>query len=239
MKKLASFFLLAASITVSAQTPEQIIDKFADATGGMDKWDKVENYTLKQSFVANAPTDFDSEVNVDIENNRMSRKKSIMKRDFYYIVDKDKGWLKIPMGSLDQNVKYNVKDLSDKEKSSMHGEIKDGIFPFFDYKAKGYTAKLGGTEKIDGKTAQELVLTKGKDSFTYFFDTSSGLLVKEIRKSDADTETWEYKKYAETDFGVKYPVSATFVSNKYKKLNKVTSDLEINHEIKDSVFDKD
>ncbi|MDP5120602.1 MAG: hypothetical protein NWQ46_03320, partial [Spirosomaceae bacterium] len=164
MKKITTLlFTVLLSTAAMSQTAEEVLNKFYAATGGKTAWDSVDTYTLTRSFVANAPTDYEMEVNVSTANGEMSRRKSIMKRDFFYVVDGNDGWLKIPMGSMDKNVRYTVKDLSSEEKANMQREIKDGVLPLIDSDKKGFKSTFEGYKNYQGKMLAKVTLTRGDD----------------------------------------------------------------------------
>lgn len=238
-KVLKTTLLAILTLTVgslSAQTADEVLTKFYDASGGMKTWEGIDTYTLTRSFVANAPTDYEMEVNVSTKNGKISRRKSIMKRDFFYVVDGSEGWLKIPMGSMDKNVKYTVKDLSDDEKNNMQQEVKDGVLPLLNFEKKGFRSSFEGYKKYQDKTLAKVTLTRGEDMIDYFFDKESGLLVKEIHTSPKLTETWEHTKYDETENGIKYPSESIYLDSKANKKTTVTTKLSVNQTIDPVLF---
>lgn len=229
--------ILTLSVTaLSAQTADEVLNKFYEASGGKTNWEEIDTYTLTRSFVANAPTDYEMEVNVSTENGKISRRKSIMKRDFFYVVDGNEGWLKIPMGSMDKNVKYSVKDLSEGEKSIMQQEVKDGVLPLLSADKKGFKSSFEGYKSYAGKTLAKVTLTRGDDKIDYFFDKETGLIVKEVFTSPKLTETWEHTKYAETSNGIKYPSESIYLDSKANKKTTVTTSLEVNQAIDPVLF---
>lgn len=236
MKKIGSFIFTLITFCATAQTPADIFTAFYDATGGKEKWDNVSTYTLTRSFVANDPTDYEMEDNVSVASGSISRRKSIMKRDFFYVVKGNDGWLKIPMGSMDKNVKYTVKDLSDKEKKSLQEELNNGILSFINYDKKGFTASVEGTENVNGKPTDKVVLKKEGITITYFFDKSSHLLVKEIYTTPEQTETWEHTAYNNTANGLKYASTSTYINTKDKKKTNVTTKLVVNETLPPTLF---
>lgn len=237
MKKITTLlFAVLFSTAAMAQTADEVLNKFYEASGTKKAWSEIDTYTLTRSFVANAPTDYEMEVNVSTANGEMSRRKSIMKRDFFYVVDGNEGWLKIPMGSMDKNVRYNVKDLSNGEKSSMQQEIKDGVLPLLDFDKKGFKSTFEGYKKYDDKTLAKVTLMRGDDTIDYFFDKETGLLIKEIHTSPKLTETWEHTEYGETTNGIKYPTESIYLDSKAKRKTTVTTKLEVNQTIDPVLF---
>lgn len=237
MKKISTLLVTALISTAAmAQTADEVLSKFYDASGTKAAWSEIDSYTLTRSFVANAPTDYEMEVNVSTANGEMSKRKSIMRRDFFYVVNGNDGWIKIPMGSMDKNVKYNVKDLSEGEKANMQQEIKDGVLPLLDFDKKGFKSTFQEYKKYDGKTLAKISLMRGDDTIDYFFDEETGLLTKEIYSSPKLTETWEHIAYGETSNGVKYPTESIYLDSKTNKKTTVSTNLNVNQAIDPVLF---
>lgn len=239
MKKITLLFITLISAAAMAQTPDDVFADFYAATGGKEKWEAIGTYTLTRSFVANAPTDYDMEINVNTQTASISRKKTLMKRDFFYVVKGNDGWLKIPMGSMDKNVKYTVKDLSEKEKATMQQEVKDGLLAFVNYKTKGFAATFDGEESINGKPAQKVTLKRSDITINYFFDKSSHLLVKEIYTIAEETETWEHTTYSTANNGLKFASASAYINSKDKKKINVTTKLVIDQPLNAALFSRE
>lgn len=236
MKKITTFLFVLLTVAATAQTEQEVLAKFYDATGGKAAWDSVKTYSITRSFVAGAATDYEMEVNVVPAAENISRRKSIMKRDFFYVVDKNEGWLKIPMGSMDKNVRFTIKDLSDGERGDMQQEIKDGILPLINAEKKGFKTTYEDYKKMGDKTLAKITLTRGDDTIEYFFDKETGLIAREIFTTPKLTETWEHTKYAETTTGIKYPKESVYLDSKVNKKTTVTTTLTINQPIDPVLF---
>lgn len=235
-KIILLLFGLSSAFLGSAQTAQEVIQTYIEKTGGKEKWEKVETYTLQRSFVANAPTDYDMEVVADPKGKQISRMKSIMKRDFFYVVKGNDGWLKIPMGSMDKNVRYTVKDLSTSERVAMQQELKDGLHPFNYWEEKGFKMTFQAYRTVGNKTLATITLTRDKDKWEYTFNKATGLVEKEVITTPSLTETWEHLKYGETEDGLMYPVLSEYFDSKVKRKTKVTSSLMVNMAIEPALF---
>jgi putative salt-induced outer membrane protein len=233
MKKLSFvLFLLFASILANAQTPDEIFNKFYNATGGKNLWDSVKTYKINQSFKANAPTDYDMELNVSLENKSISKRKTIMQKDFFYVMNGSEAWLKIPLGSNDKKVKYDVKDLGDKDKKALQDESKDYPIAFLNYAAKGYKASYVGLEDKN----QRVLLEGNGTKYDLYFDNETGLLVKSVETSPSETITYEHKNYAKSKFGVSYPSESIYMSSKDKKKINVSTQMSLNDTLEPMLF---
>lgn len=223
--KITKIFLLALVPFLSqAQDANAVIEKYLEATGGKDKIEDVTTFKYNRSYVANATTDYDEEVVVVGAKNQLSRKKTLLKRDFYYILNGNEGWIKIPMGSPDKKATYSTKDLSDKELSELSLEAKDGVLPFVNYDKKGYklTAPVSAAT-VEGKATTRLAIEKDGLKREYYFDNATGLVVREVLIENGITHTMDYTRYDTTPIGVKLPVAYTYINTKDKRKTNVTT----------------
>jgi len=223
--KITKIFLLSLLPFLSnGQNADAVIEKYLDATGGKDKIEEVNSFKYNRSYVANATTDYDEEVVIVGDKNQLSRKKTLLKRDFYYVLNGNQGWIKIPMGSPDKKVTYSTKDLSGKELTELAVEVKDGVLPFVNYEEKGYklTSPVSATT-VDGKAVTKLSIEKSGLKREYYFDNTTGLVTREVLIENGITHTMDYTKYDTTPIGVKLPVAYTYINTKDKRKTNVTT----------------
>lgn len=208
-----------------AQTADEVISKFLNVAGGEDKISGIETFRYKRAYKANAATDYDEEVTVVGSENKFSRKKSILDRDFFYVLAGNSGWLKIPMGSRDKAPTYTTKDLNEKEKGDLMLEVKDGLMPFYNFAKKGYK-QIGDieNESVDGKLTSKLTIEKPGIKREYYFDKTTGLLVREVWIVNGITHTLDHKKYVDSKLGIKLPIESNYINSKDKKNTAVTTE---------------
>lgn len=240
LKNYCTIFVafLAMTTFAQAQTVDGIVAKYLEATGGLDKWEGIDSYVVKHSYKANAATDFDEEVNVNVKSKQLSRKKTILQRDFFYVVDGKNGWLKIPMGSRDKAVTYTTKDLSEKEAAELSDEIKTGLLPFVNYAEKGFTANYAGEKVVEGKKTDQINLVRNGLKLEYYFDKETGLLNREVSTEDGVTTTIDHITYSTSKKGIKYPSVSVLVNSKDKKKTNLTTEWVFNSEIPSALFIK-
>jgi putative salt-induced outer membrane protein len=222
--KISLLSLVLLPFTSLAQSAEETIAKYLIAIGGEDKIASIKSFQYIRSYKANAATDFDEEVTVSMNDKKFSRKKTILERDFYYVLNGNNAWLKIPMGSRDKAPTYTTKDLNTKEKADLMLEVNDGFVPFFKFESKGYTLS-GPVSKttLDGKNSIKLAIEKTGISREYFFDQETGLLTSENWTINGIIYNLNHKKYTVTNTGIKLPTESTYMSSKDKKETKVTT----------------
>lgn len=221
----------------TAQVANEAFEAYFKATGGIELWKQVKTYTIKQAYVSNAASDYDMEINVSIPDASMLKTKTVMKRNFIYCVSPIDAFYKIPTGSRDKAVIYQVRDLSDKEKINMKREVLDIFAPFFNYSAKGYIATFVGLETISDEITQHVELA-GKDvKFNLYFSQTTGLLKKMIeRLPSGEVITEEYTAYATSNLGIKYPSTGTYYSSIDKRNVKLTTEIAYNVPLEQNTF---
>lgn len=227
---------LAFQSAFSQETVESLTQQFLRATGGASAYDSLQNYTLRRTYRANAPTDFDEEVITVPATRSMSRKKTLMQRDFFYVVHQANGWLRIPTGSRDKVATFSVKDLSEKERGAMRQEILDGIWPFINATQKGYTVQLGTQTTIRGQICIPLILAQNGQSKQYFIGTQDGLVHREVIEEDGQTATWDHLEYRPTAKGFSYPVRSTVINTRDRRLTQVNTTVLANTAIPAATF---
>jgi hypothetical protein len=232
MKKISIFMLLMTAFVFNSMaqiTADSVFDNHYKASGGKELWDKVKTYTLKQTFVSNAPSDYDMEVKASMTDMAMVKTKTIMKRGFIYGISPSDAFFKVPLGSRDKATTYETKDLSDKEKTNMKREVLDMFAPFYNYQAKGYIATYVGLEVMGAQKVHHIELA-GKDiKYDLYFDSFTHLLTKQKEKLSTGEEiTKEYNTYTTSDFGIKYPSVGTYYSSIDKRNVKLGTEVVFN-----------
>ena len=240
MKKtsLIIFLIAVTVVNINAQTmADEVFDNHFKASGGKTLWDSVKTYTIKQSFVSNAPSDYDMELKVSMPDVAMLKTKTIMKRGFIYAVNPTDAFFRVPLGSRDKAVVYETKDLSEKEKLSMKRDVMDMFAPFYNYQAKGYIATYVGLETMGAQKVHHIELA-GKDiKYDLYFDNFTNLLAKQKEKLSSGEEiTKENYTYSTSDFGIKYPSVASYFSSIDKRNVKLNTNIVFNPTFEDGTF---
>jgi putative salt-induced outer membrane protein len=239
MKRISVVILLMTLfvINIFGQTVDEVFEAHYKAAGGKELWDGVKAYTIKQSYVSNAPSDYDMEVKASIADMSMLKTKTIMKRNFVYGVNPSDAFFRVPMGSRDKAVVYDTKDLSDKEKMNMKREIVDMFAPFYNYQAKGYIATYVGLEVIGAQRLHHIELS-GKDiKYDLYFDNITHLLTKQVEKLSTGEEiTKEYTTYTTAANGIIYPSFGTYYSSIDKRNVKLTTSIVFNPALDATTF---
>lgn len=155
MKKttlIAFAFLLIGNLSAQKITADEIIDNYLENTGGKDNWRALKG--MKMIAITNqGGMDLPFEI-VTLADGRTYTKFSFQGTDFYQnVFDGENLW-----GMNFQNMKAEKSN----EETTYNFKLNLNDFPdsFLDYKDKGYTVELMGTEVIDGTETYKIKLVK-------------------------------------------------------------------------------
>jgi len=218
MNQFKNAFLVIAlsffSVLAFAQTPDEIVDGYFEATGGRAAWSKVEN--MKMSAKVNQ-----GGMEIPLEIVQSKDGKSYTKVSFQ--------GMNIMQGVYDGETLWNTNFQTMKAEKATTEDLENykrtaGDFPdaLFNYKKRGYQLEMVGKESFDGTEAHKLKLTKkptmveGKeveDVEFYFFDTETMVLLgteSEMKSGQMKGKIAQSKfsEYQEVD-GLYFPFSMT------------------------------
>lgn len=175
VKILAALFIFVGTlIPTQAQTVDEILTNYFENTGGLDNWKAVNGikYEGKVNFNGmELPIEM-----VQLSDGRTMVKAIFQGQNFFQSVyDGETLW--------GTNQMTMAAEKSDAEATAnFKNEINDFPSPFIDYKDKGYTIEMLGTETVEGTDTYKLKLVKeplsidGKeqqDISFYYFDTEN------------------------------------------------------------------
>ena len=178
--------------------PDEVIAKYIQAVGGIDKISKVKSaYVLTEADFQG--TVIETIVKSDSENGRLKQETKVMGQVQQKMILKDgKGF--VEMGGQTQDLPKEMFELS---KSQMY------VFPEPHYKELGLSMELRGTEKVEGEDSNVLILTLSNGMKTVeYYSVKSGLKLKSSSDAAGDILYSDYKEVA----GVLYPHTITVVS---------------------------
>jgi hypothetical protein len=237
MRILILAFITMLSFVSNGQTTEDVVNKYLEATNLKGKIQDLDAFQFTRTYKSATTTEYSETIAIQSKDSKYYKKKSILDRDFYYILNGNSGFIKIPVGSRDKTANFTVKDFNDKEKLDYQNEVKDGLLPFFDSSEKGYTATVS-TESVEGESLNKLSLDKTGFKRTYWFDKNTGLLKRESWILGGVTHTFTHQNYKETSNGVSLPVDSQYINTKDNKLIKVSTTWELENPSKGVSFSK-
>ena len=244
MKKLNYLLLTAFALLIStsfnAQTVDEIIENYIENTGGAENWQKVKSIKMNMSI---------NQMGMDIPIEQYSS----AERTYTKISLQGQ---EIMQGVFDGKTLWSTNFMSMKAEKSNQEDIENvknalNEFPdpFLNYKEKGYTAELMGTETLEGSDVFKVKLTK-KPNFVdgeevpnvtiYYFDTENFVPImthQEMTEGPAKGTIMEGKMsdYQEVD-GLYMPFSMTQGIKDQPGQAVIIKSIEINTVVDDSNF---
>ncbi|NND15821.1 MAG: outer membrane lipoprotein-sorting protein [Eudoraea sp.] len=241
LKLFLSILAMALILPVQAQSVDEIVANYFENTGGVDAWKSLEGTKINASVNQQG-----MEIPLEIYQLKDGRQMTVVKFQGQ----------EIKQGVFDGEVLWNTNFMTMKaEKSDAEAtanfKLNVNDFPdsFMDYKEKGYTAELVGTEEFDGAEAFKIKLVKEpvtvdgneeEDVSYYYFDTENFVPIgmqSEIRSGQAKGMTQEVKfsDYQEVD-GLYFAFSIA-QGLKDGQSNPITiTSIELNPEVDDAAF---
>ncbi len=174
-KKLLFAGLAFTSLSVSAQTADEIIAKNIEAMGGAAKLATLTSFKKTGSMSMQGmdiPMVFTT---AHMKGSRMDVE--VMGTSNYQIITPEKGYMFFPVQQMTE-----AKEMEPDALAAGQSQL-DAQGALFNYKEKGTTVEYITTEKVDGADAYKLKVTRksGKTAF-YYIDTKTNRLTKTSSK---------------------------------------------------------
>ena len=230
---VAAMALLPAA--AGAQTVDEILAKYIQAHGGMEKLKAVATRRQSAKFSAGS---FKADVlQVNKRPNEVREEFIIQGMAQVAAYDGKTGWRLSPFGGR-REAELLAED--DMKGLVVNADI-DG--PLVDYKAKGHNAELMGHDSVEGTDCYKIKLTlKNGDIRTYYLDTDSYLELKLetktfIRGAPQESETYygDYEQVA----GLYFPFAIeSGQKGDPERVRFTVEKVELNVPVNDSIFAK-
>ena len=234
--------LIGGSISINAQTADEIINNYFENTGGKEQWEELEGIKISAA-VNNQGMEIPIEV-IQLEDGKQATIINFQGMELKQnVFDGETLW--------STNFQSQKAEKSDAEQTAnMKLEANDFPDPFLNYKEKGYTIEMMGKEDYNGtevykiKLVQEPVTVDGNEEESiafYFFDAENYVplaVQKEIKSGPAKGQMSEttYSDYQEVE-GLYFPFSMSQGLKDGQKGTISIKSIEINPDIDDAVFD--
>lgn len=177
MKRKFLIFTLLLSTFVFSQTAKEIIDKNIELSGGLTNW-KLLNSVMLQGTVTLGIND---SYPIKIFQQRPNLTKTVI------TIGKKETAIEGFDGKKGYAMNYATNKVQEYPNYSPESFDND----FIDWENKGFDAKYLGKEKVGEVFCHKVELTKNVNKTLYFFDVTTYMLIKEIKKE----ETLEYSDF--------------------------------------------
>jgi outer membrane lipoprotein-sorting protein len=225
---------LALPVVAGAMDADELIAKYHEAIGGLDKIRAVQSMKATGKVMT-----FGMELPFTVVQKRpnyMRIDSSMQGSAFVQAFDGEHGWSVNPMtGSQDAQDMPEI-----AEKVFSHEADMDG--PLVDYEKKGYKVKYVGEDEVEGTPVYHLKLTVDDElKYDMYFDTEHFLLLKQARTMRVDeqehTEETYFSDFQEVD-GLIYPFAIEQRQGGQAGTQIMTETIELNVDVDDSIFVK-
>jgi hypothetical protein len=231
---LSLLFVISISGKIFSQDADEIVNKYVNAMGGLDKIQAIKTIKLTGKVTANG---------MDIPFSEICKRpqmvlmeSTIQGMTMKQAYDGTQGWMINPfMGKKDPDVMSKDAEKAIKRNADFEGQL-------INYKDKGSKIELIGKEDLEGSQVYNIKLTdKDNDLTNFYIDADSYLLVKQNDKIKVDTKeiTAEsiLSNYKQVN-GVMFPYSIESKSpdNPMGNAKIVVDSIEINMTVDDSIF---
>jgi hypothetical protein len=181
MKTYKSFvfalFALFYVFTVSAQSPDKIINKYIKAIGG-----KKVISNIKSIYAEGTMDIMDMQVTIKMTTlNEKGTKQEIdiMGNNMITCYNEKGGWIINPLAGV-----TSAEDMAEGQYNAGKDQIVVEA-PFINYKDKGYKVELMGTESVGNSKANKIIMTTQDNiSSVYYFDTKTHYLLQSIQNTE-------------------------------------------------------
>lgn len=232
--------LLLGSNYLSAQTADDIINKYIDASGGRDKWNHVVSVKYSGNYVMGpgmlAPV---NEIEIAKPFKGSYSEFTWQGMTTKTAMRADSGWNYNPFGGKRESDPLSPDDI----RGEKLGADPQGLL--FNYKEKGSTVEYLGTDDMDGTDVYKLRLTTNTGDMVYYYiDAENYYILKEVRrvklKDKEEKSYFTFSDFRKTDFGVVLPFSVQRVDeNGVEQGGPVNfNKVEVNGNIDVALFDK-
>jgi hypothetical protein len=232
MKKFTSAILLIAAMmlgnNVQAQTLDEILSNHINALGGKEKLLALTTVKMEGNLNVQGTDVSVISTRKHLVGSRVDI--SVMGTENYQLVTPEKGWVFMPI----QGQSAPEEMSADQFKAGVN--MLDLQGPFLNYKEKGNSVELAGSEKVEGNDCFKLKVTfkNGNqtdyyiNSKTWFIDKTSTKLSVNGESIDAATTFSNYKQNAD-GYWFSYSNNSTRGELNYDKI-------ETNIKVEDSIF---
>lgn len=188
MKRLFLLTTVLFSLAASAQNVDDIIKKYSDNLGGLEKFRAIKSAKMSGNVTVQG---MELPITIQIINNRAVRTDvDVMGSAVISSYIDGNGWKQNPFAGSSDPEDMTEKELSDSKSQTQL------VNSLMDYKASGAKVELLGKETTDGAEAFKIKLTaKDGDETTYYIHSSEYRIIKTVSQAEVMGQTAEIETY--------------------------------------------
>lgn len=236
IKKIVLVFVLHCFVIIAnSQTADEVINKYIEFIGGVQKWKVVKTITTTGIYNYGG-----MEFPYKAYSKAPDRYKYVVTsngKSFTQAYDGKIGWR---IDGFKNETKKLI--LKNKQATALANEADVELeSPFINYRQKGHSVALLGLDTANNRQCYKIrMVKKDGDTVTYFFDNKDFSLVKKqaiSKNSEMDRALMDviYSNYNETA-GIKIPYRIAYSSDGQKILTITVESLKLNLPMAESMF---
>ncbi len=229
--KIFSLFVAAVfgSISLQAQTADEIVNKHVEAIGGAENWKKVTSIIRTGSMSLQGITIDVTQTTLHLKGSRQDL--SVMGMNNYVVVTPGEGWMFMPVQQQTEAQKMPDEQLKEAQ------EQLDAQGAFVDYKSKGHSFELAGSETVEGNDCFKLKMTsKSGVVVMHFIDKKTYNLVQSVRSAEGNELVTTFSDFKKLPEGIVVPMSSVVPLGNGMTAEYTLSKIEINKPVDESLF---
>lgn len=230
LKPLSLFVaVVIGSTAVKAQTADEILAKHIEAIGGAANWKKVSSIVRTGSMSLQGITIDVTQTTLHLKGSRQDL--SIMGMNNYVVVTPTEGWIFMPVQQQTEAQKMPDEQLKQAQ------EQLDVQGAFIDYKSKGHSFELLGSETVEGVDCYKIKMTsKSGVVGTHFIDKKTYNLVQSVRTAEGNELVTTFSDFKKLPEGIVVAMSSVVPLGNGMTAEYTVSKIEVNKTIDEALF---
>lgn len=235
MKKSLFVLLSLFSLIASAQTADEVIQKYAANMGGLEAFKKVQTAKFTGTVTVQG---MDLPLTMQLINGKAMRTDvEAMGQSVINVFKDGKAWSINPFSGMETATDVEGIDLLNlKAQASLASAL-------MDYKNLGHTVELSGQEDVEGVKTNKIKLTSKEDGRVthYFISATDNTLIKATNKRDIQGSEMEVETFFSNlkEFGgIKFFMTRDQKIGGQTAQSIIYSNIELNVPVDEKIFDK-
>ena len=189
MKQWLVILFSCVIISVQAQTADEVVEKYSNAMGGLDAFNKINTAKMTGTITTSGLTmPMTTQI---VQNNAMRTDVNANGKAIINVYNNGKGWKINPLAGILVKTEVTGTELSAlKTQTSLVNNL-------MDYKSRGHQVELLGKEDVDGISCFKIRLTSKDDNkpTLFFINTSDYLLVKSTARKETQGQEYDVETF--------------------------------------------
>lgn len=228
---MLAIMTIAGNVISVAQTADEIIAKHIEATGGLDAWKKVNS--IKIEGILNIQGNDVTISFIQLHGKGMRQDITVQGMSGYQILTPTQGWTYLPFQGQSA-----VTPMNEEVVRRSQNQL-DPRGSFVEYKEKGYSAELAGTENINGNECYKIILTFNSGVKETALIDSKTFYVVLVRTMQMINDEWQemetgYSNFEKNPEGIIVPRMLALPHG-----NLVINKVEVNKPVDENIFKPD